>query len=107
MHGELSTYQRLLTQRKRSKARAVLVKQYAIEKGLSMPQAFRRIYQMRERLDENGDLIRRPRSRRYTAELLQMVKAALADRERTFRSIAIDLGVNREFVRRVANGHFS
>ena len=107
----MTTFEKFLRARHRSKERGDLVKQFAAEKGISIPTAFRWLYKERHRLNANGELIRKPNfdkglPRNYMAEQIAAVKKALKDPEKSMKQIADALAINRDFVRRVAAGRY-
>ena len=105
----MSTYQQILDERRRTKARARLIEQYAAEKGISMQAAWHRIYRNRERLDPNGDLLPRARkdkgtTRRYSPMLIAQARDLLRSKELAVTAIARQLSVSKDFVWRVSHG---
>jgi hypothetical protein len=107
----METFQRIVKARRGSAERGRLILQYASEKCISPRAAWHRIYDLRDRLDPNGDLFKRPRKdkgkpRRYSADLIPVIKRRLRDREKAFSEIARELAVSGDFVRRVSLGDF-
>jgi hypothetical protein len=73
MEGNMSTYQQILQAREHSPLRGELVKQYAVEQGISVSAAWYRLSHQ-DRLDPDGHFVRKSRSDRGTRRQLSQQK---------------------------------
>jgi transposase-like protein len=91
-----------------SRERGALLRRFAAEQGISLPTAWRRIYRQADRLDADGNLIRKeradkgiPKKHHVPPEKLAILKTLFRDQQRTFASIAREVGINARTLRRI------